>query len=99
MSDNNQPEQYLALAQEAEHHAATGVDRYAREQWLRIAKSYREIALDMGVGPAQAVAAEDGPEEPSNLPASHAPPEAPPDAAERQSVWQRIKAFLRCGAT
>jgi hypothetical protein len=98
MSDKHQLEQYLALAKEAEHHAATGVDRYAREQWLRIANSYREIAQGMVVGTADAGAAEDVQEEPSNLPATQAPLQATPDAARRQSMWQRITAFLRRGA-
>jgi hypothetical protein len=99
MSDKHQLEQYLALAEEAEHHAATGVDRYAREQWLRIAQSYREIAQCMVVGTADAAADEDVPEQPSNVPASQEPPQAKPEAASRQNLWQRIKAFLRPGAT
>ena len=95
MLDNNKVEQYLALAEEAEHHAATGVDRYARDQWLRIAQSYRDIAQGTEAGCVRASAADSVPEQNSDVPACQAPPQGPPDAASRQSVWHRIKAFLR----
>jgi len=39
---------YLAKAREAEEAAETARDEFTRQVWLRIAKSYRDLALVPG---------------------------------------------------
>jgi hypothetical protein len=98
MSDNSQSTQYLALAEEAEHHAATGVDRYAREKWLRIAKSYRDIAQGTDADDPRATAANSVPEEKSCAPAAPPSPHSAPRPDRSHGAWRWIKALVRRSA-
>jgi|1185.fasta_scaffold102480_1 hypothetical protein len=52
---NSRAEQCLAHARAAEGHAKTAMDAYVRENWLRIATSYRHLAqvrLDLSAVPS-----------------------------------------------
>jgi hypothetical protein len=44
MADKDRQEMFLSRAKEAEEQAAKAQDPVSREQWLKIAAAYRELA-------------------------------------------------------
>ena len=53
MAVNEPQDEYLGKAKEAENKAAHSNDRYEQESWLRIARSYRELAERRDSRPVQ----------------------------------------------
>jgi uncharacterized alpha-E superfamily protein len=44
MTDKNRQEMFLSRAKDAEEQAAKAQDAISRDQWLKIAAAYRELA-------------------------------------------------------
>ena len=68
MSEKSKVAEYLRRAAEAENLAAVGPDAWARDQWIKIALDYRELA--------QAIASQQAPKATSEQPAQQAASQA-----------------------